>query len=146
MLLNVLKGSLRWHCGFTWMWRLLFFAMVPSCSSKASVQDGAKRGVTTGFTRGYCNYTPPKKEKHTLRKSDVFLKIWSNFWITKVLPFYLEALWWILEKQKHWLMINDLGSPSMQDVDYKNIFIERSCNEMKINLKTQLFFHHIITA
>ncbi|TNN74289.1 hypothetical protein EYF80_015532 [Liparis tanakae] len=35
------------------MCRLLFLAIAPSCPSKASVQDNAKRGVTTGLTRGY---------------------------------------------------------------------------------------------
>lgn len=37
----------------TCMCRLLFFAIAPSCPSKAPVQDKANRGVTTGFTRGY---------------------------------------------------------------------------------------------
>lgn len=52
----IVPVDLAWfgcHSELTWMCRLLFLAMAPSFSSRAAVQDGAKRGVTTGFTRGY---------------------------------------------------------------------------------------------
>lgn len=51
------------HSELTWMCRLLFLAIAPSCPSKAPVQDGAKRGVTTGLTRGY--WLRPQKRKNT---------------------------------------------------------------------------------
>lgn len=38
----------------TCMCRLFFLAITPSWPSKAPVHDKANRGVTTGFTRGYC--------------------------------------------------------------------------------------------
>ena len=43
------------------MCRSLFWAISPRWPSKVAEQDGAKRGVTTGLTRGYC----PKQDRNT---------------------------------------------------------------------------------
>lgn len=60
------------HSELTWMCRLLFLAIAPSCPSKAPVQVGAKRGVTTGFTRGYCQNQQKQVESERILKSIYF--------------------------------------------------------------------------
>lgn len=69
---QVARAWLGCYGELTWMCRWLFLAMAPSSANNAPEQDRAKRGVTTGFTRGYCpeNHTNDRKRKTTEQKID----------------------------------------------------------------------------